>query len=117
MNFPLKSDLKFVNNLKKGNTLYLVSAEWDANSGSFKVIPTAMTFDSYDTVKVNDADNTTIMANLTINGKTMEKHNLYYGFYASPLDALNNFKRFTELLLNQAMSAIDKENARQEKKN
>lgn len=118
MNFPLVSDLDFVRNLKEKDKLYLVSAEWNSDKGSMLVKPDIMVFKGFETdTKVFDSDNTTILANLSKKGSSaVEKHNLYYGFYPTPLAALEAFKSFADIIASEASLAVEDEKKKLEKK-
>ena len=53
-----------------------------------------------------------VWAILTKGGIQTEKHNIMYGFYKTPLDALEAFKRLTEAMDDAAKEGLKKENRR-----
>ena len=120
MNFPLRGDESFIKNLKKGDILYNIELEWNPDKCKAEVNVKDITFDHYekdeDCKKVKRAtDGEDVWAVLSKGGVQTEKHNIMYGFYKSPLDALEAFKQLTEAMNTAASEGIKKEKKRLEK--
>ena len=120
MNFPLRGDESFIKNLKKGDILYNVELEWNPDKCKAEVNVKDIKFDHYEkdeqgkTVKrANTGDD--VWAVLSKGGIQTEKHNIMYGFYKTPLDALEAFKKLTEAMDKAAAEGIKKETKRLEK--
>lgn len=120
MNFPLRGDESFIKNLKKGDILYNVELEWNPDKCKAEVNVKDIKFDHYEkdeqgkTVKrANTGDD--VWAVLSKGGIQTEKHNIMYGFYKTPLDALEAFKKLTEAMDKAASEGIKKETKRLEK--
>lgn len=120
MNFPLRGDENFIKNLKKGDILYNIELEWNPDKCQAEVNVKDITFDHYEkdetgkTVKRANTDGD-VWAVLSRGGIQTEKHNIMYGFYKTPLDALEAFKSLTEAMDKAAEAGIKKENRRLEK--
>lgn len=114
MFFPLKGDEKFLRNLKKGTPLYICEASWNPNKGEMDVLIKTIFFDHYDNKKVaQDKENRTVlMAVLTKNNIQTESHNILYGFYETPMKALESMKQLYSSGLESIESAIKSENKR-----
>ena len=117
MNFPLRGDESFIKNLKKGDILYNIELEWNPDKCKAEVNVKDIKFDQYEkdeegkTVKrANEGGD--VGAVLTKGGIQTEKHNIMYGFYKTPLDALEAFKKLTEAMDDAAKEGIKKENRR-----
>ena len=117
MNFPLRGDESFIKNLKKGDILYNIELEWNPDNCKAEVNVKDIKFDHYEkdeegkTVKrANEGGD--VWAVLTKGGIQTEKHNIMYGFYKTPLDALEAFKKLTEAMDDAAKEGIKKENRR-----
>lgn len=120
MNFPLRGDESFIKNLKKGDILYNIELEWNPDKCQAEVNVKDIRFDHYEkdepgkTVKrANDGGD--VWAVLSKGGIQTEKHNIMYGFYKTPMDALEAFKRLTEAMDSAALAGIKKEQKRLEK--
>ena len=120
MNFPLRGDESFIKNLKKGDILYNIELEWNPDKCKAEVNVKDIKFDHYEkdeqgkTVKrANTGDD--VWAVLSKGGIQTEKHNIMYGFYKTPLDALEAFKKLTEAMDKAAAEGIKKETKRLEK--
>lgn len=111
MNFPIKGNRDFLKNLKKGTQLYIIDAGWDADGGKFDVTVKAMVFDHYKENAITSDD--TIMAVMHV-GKIEVEHNICYGFFDTPMAALEAFKKFTTSMIKATDKAINRENKRLE---
>lgn len=121
MNFPLRGDENFIKNLKKGDVLYNVELEWNPDKCQAEVNVKSINFDHYEKeekkengkiVKRINTDNDSVWAVLYKGGVQTEKHNIMYGFYQTPKDALEAFKKLTEAMDDAAKKALNKEEKR-----
>lgn len=116
MFFPLKGDEKFLKNLKKGTPLYLSEIEWNPDKGEMEVIVKSIFFDHYETKKVAAGDDdSVILAVLTKGGIQTESHNIAYGFYETPMKALESQKQLYQAGLNATEKAMKDEDKRLQK--
>ena len=106
MNFPLKGDTKFLSNLKKGDTLFCCEAEWNPEHGHTEVFVKKIYFDKYDDKAVKSDDDEAIYAFLSSETGVVKtgSMNILYGFYETPLDALNSLR----VLYSEGLDAVNK---------
>lgn len=103
MNFPLKGDINFLKNLKKGDPLYTIDMGWNPDKGESDVRIGQLFFDHFDEkVRIDEGDS--IWGVCSKGGIQTEKHNLCYGFFQTPRLALEAFKALT----NDWKKSIDK---------
>lgn len=116
MNFPLKSDIKWVKSLKKGTPVYFAEAEWNPSSGKMDITVKSLIFDHFDESKkvIWDENNPTIFGVLSNeSGKIKtDSYNMCYGFAQSPMAALESLKT----LYVASLSAVDKAISKEEKR-
>lgn len=116
MFFPLKGDVDFLKNLKPGTPLYLCEAEWNPEKGDMDVIVKSIFFDRYENKKVGKSeDDDVILAVLTKNKVQTESHNIAYGFFETPMKALQSIEKLYSSGLNSVEKAIKDEQKRLDK--
>lgn len=112
MNFPLKGDEKFLKNLKKDTPLYIGEVNWNKSSGEMEVVIKTIYFDHYADKMIDGQDIPAVLHKGSVNTET---HNILYGFFESPLKALESLQTLYQAGLNATKKAIKKENKRLEK--
>ena len=110
MNFPLKGDEKFLRNLNKGTPLYIAEVNWNKNSGKMDVFIKSILFDHYEQKMLDDVNN--IPAVLRKGNISTETHNILYGFYETPMKALESMKALYSSGLDAVNKAINDEEKR-----
>jgi hypothetical protein len=108
MNFPLKGDEKFLRNLKKGDPLYIAEVNWNKDTGKMEVFIKSILFDHYEQ-KMMDENSNEIPAVLSKGSISTETHNILYGFYQTPMKALESMKTLYSAGLNAVKVAIKDE--------
>lgn len=111
MNFPLKGDEKFLRNLKKGDPLYIAEVSWNKDTGKMEVFIKSILFDHYEQ-KMMDENSKEIPAVLSKGSISTETHNILYGFYQTPMKALESMKLLYQSGLNAVKVAIKDETHR-----
>ena len=114
MNFPLKGDEKFLRNLKKGDPLYIAEVNWNKDSGKMEVFVKSILFDHYEQ-KMMDSNSNEIPAVLRKGSISTETHNILYGFYQTPMQALESMQKLYSAGLNAVKVAIKDEKHRLDK--
>jgi hypothetical protein len=114
MNFPLKGDEKFLRNLKKGDPLYIAEVNWNKDSGKMEVFVKSILFDHYEQ-KMMDSKSNEIPAVLRKGSISTETHNILYGFYQTPMQALESMQKLYSAGLNAVKVAIKDEQHRLDK--
>lgn len=114
MNFPLKGDEKFLRNLKKGDPLYIAEVNWNKDSGKMEVFIKSILFDHYEQ-KMMDSNSNEIPAVLRKGSISTETHNILYGFYQTPMQALESMQKLYSAGLNAVKVAIKDEQHRLDK--
>lgn len=114
MNFPLKGDEKFLRNLKKGDPLYIAEVNWNKDSGKMEVFIKSILFDHYEQ-KMMDSTSNEIPAVLRKGSISTETHNILYGFYQTPMQALESMQKLYSAGLNAVKVAIKDEQHRLDK--
>lgn len=114
MNFPLKGDEKFLRNLKKGDPLYIAEVNWNKDSGKMEVFVKSILFDHYEQ-KMMDSNSNEIPAVLRKGSISTETHNILYGFYQTPMQALESMQKLYSAGLNAVKVAIKDEQHRLDK--
>lgn len=114
MNFPLKGDEKFLRNLKKGDPLYIAEVNWNKDSGKMEVFVKSILFDHYEQ-KMMDSTSNEIPAVLRKGSISTETHNILYGFYQTPMQALESMQKLYSAGLNAVKVAIKDEQHRLDK--
>lgn len=112
MNFPLKGDENFLRNLKPGTPLYIAEVNWNKDSGKMEVFVKSILFDHYEQKMM---DSNEIPAVLRKGSVSTETHNILYGFYQTPMQALESMRTLYSAGLNAVKVAIKDENKRLQK--
>ena len=114
MNFPLKGDEKFLRNLKKDTPLYIAEVNWNKDSGKMDLVIKTILFDHYEQ-KMMDGDKNSIPAVLRKGSIYTETHNILYGFYETPMKAMESMRQLYQAGLDATKQAIKEENKRLQK--
>lgn len=114
MNFPLKGDEKFLRNLKKDTPLYIAEVNWNKDSGKMDLVIKTILFDHYEQ-KMMDGDKNSIPAVLRKGSISTETHNILYGFYETPMKAMESMRQLYQAGLDATKQAIKEENKRLQK--
>jgi len=112
MNFPLKGDENFLRNLKPGTPLYIAEVNWNKDSGKMEVFVKSILFDHYEQKMMGSNE---IPAVLRKGSVSTETHNILYGFYQTPMQALESMRTLYSAGLNAVKVAIKDENKRLQK--
>ena len=113
MNFPLKGDEKFLRNLKKNTPLYIAEVGWNKDTGKMDVIIKSILFDHYAQKMADDKGD--IPAVLKKGSVSTETHNILYGFYETPMKALESMLILYESGVKATKKAIADETNRLQK--
>ncbi len=114
MNFPLKGDENFLRNLKKDTPLYIAEVNWNKDSGKMDLVIKTILFDHYEQ-KMMDGDKNSIPAVLRKGSISTETHNILYGFYETPMKAMESMRQLYQAGLDATKQAIKDENKRLQK--
>ena len=114
MNFPLKGDEKFLRNLKKDTPLYIAEVNWNKDSDKMDLVIKTILFDHYEQ-KMMDGDKNSIPAVLRKGSISTETHNILYGFYETPMKAMESMRQLYQAGLDATKQAIKDENKRLQK--
>lgn len=115
-NSPMKGDLTFIKNLKKGDPVYTAEISWNPDEYKADIIIGRLLFDHFDTdSKIHSDKNEEVyygvLASESGNIKT-ESHNLNYGFYQTPMKAIESL----ETLFSVMLKSIKQEKRMEEKR-
>lgn len=113
-NMPVKGDSKWLKSLNPGTPLYNAEYVSEAN----EVVLHKVIFDEYDTKSVKKDGSESIYAKVHIEGaKSIDvpTQDISYGYFQTPLEALEKFRDTIEYILKSSEKAIREENKRLEK--
>lgn len=113
-NMPVKGDSNWLKNLTPGTPLYNAEYISEAN----EVILHKVIFDEYDSKSIKKQGSESIYAKVHVEGsKSIEvpTQDISYGYFQTPLEALQKFRDTIEYILKSSEKAIREEEHRLEK--
>lgn len=111
-NVPIKGNAEWLKSLTPGTPLY--NAEYFSETN--EVVIHKMIFDSYDSNAVKKDGSEAVYAKVHVEGASdkikVPTQDISYGYFQSPLEALESFQAMLEHILKAAEKAVTKEEKR-----